>query len=99
MEKGFGYEARCAAARASHFQRWMMVWALRRRASRCAGPGGSRGKEEGVLKGAVEKSVGGEGSRRRHSEGKVWAWMSKSNGEGRIEDAARPLREGRCCQR
>ncbi len=30
------------------------------------------GNEVGVAKGVLEKSVGGEGRRRRHSAGKVW---------------------------
>jgi hypothetical protein len=49
------------------------------------------GKEVDVPKGAVEKSVGGEGRRRRQSDGKVWAWMSKPKGEALGIDAARAL--------
>jgi hypothetical protein len=49
------------------------------------------GKEVDVPKGAVEKSVGGEGRRRRQSDGKVWAWISKPKGEALGIDAARAL--------
>ena len=52
------------------------------------------GKQFGVGKGAVENRVGGEGRRRRQSDGKVCACMSKSKGDERCVDATRSLWRG-----
>jgi hypothetical protein len=69
----------------------MIAWILRWRQSSWAWPGGSTEKDVVVPKGAVEKSVGGEGRSKRQSAGKVCAWMSKLKGEGLGSDAARTL--------